>query len=73
MIVFSRGRAAPDVAKAAAIRRTAIIGYYRKFEAENKRAPQGREVAKALGYTNEQVHSAYAWMRLHGLIKAVAK
>ena len=73
MIVFSRGRAAPHIAKAAAARRVAVIGFYRKFEATNKRGPTQGEVAAGVGITPRQAHDVIVWMKKHGEIKAVAK
>jgi hypothetical protein len=73
MIIFSRGRANPKIAAAAAVRRTAVISYYRKFKQQHKRSPKNSEIRKALGYTTPQVDSVFAWMRKHNLIEAVAK
>jgi hypothetical protein len=73
MTKFDRGRASPEVARAAAMRRAAVISFYRKYEAQHKQAPRCRIIADTLGFTDAQVYSVFTWMRLHKMIKAVAK
>lgn len=73
MIVFSKGRAKPEIAQAAAVRRTAAISFYRKFHAENCRPPTQGEIAQGTGITVDQARSVRTWMKLHGIIKAVKK
>jgi hypothetical protein len=55
------------------MRRAAVISFYRKYEAQHKQAPRCRIIADTLGFTDAQVYSVFTWMRLHKMIKAVAK